>query len=226
MVWPALAAELVAGIVAWRGATGRVAAPSRALGAITLLAGLVVALLFAASIVERQEKFSRERHHPGMGSAEQPGPGATIASDLRPRIWALAAERFRDAPLLGHGFGREILAGDFVPLTPRNVNHPEVRHAHNAFVDSALELGVLGLAAFIGLFATLGVAYARLLRDARTAPLGIMGLALLAGFVVKNLTDDFFYRHNGLVFWAVNGMLLGLARPARTSPRPVPSAPR
>jgi hypothetical protein len=27
--------------------------------------------------------------------------------------------------------------------------------------------------------------------------------------VVKNLTDDFMHRHNALVFWALNGMLLG-----------------
>jgi hypothetical protein len=33
---------------------------------------------------------------------------------------------------------------------------------------------------------------------------------------VKNLTDDFLHRHNALVFWAFNAMLLGLActRPA------------
>jgi hypothetical protein len=53
--------------------------------------------------------------------------------------------------------------------------------------------------------------YRGLLADPRVAPLGMMGLAMLAGFVVKNLTDDFVYRHNALVFWAVNGMLLGLS---------------
>ena len=30
-----------------------------------------------------------------------------------------------------------------------------------------------------------------MLRDSELAPLGIMGLAILAGFVVKNVTDDF-----------------------------------
>ena len=29
---------------------------------------------------------------------------------------------------------------------------------------------------------------------------------------MKNLTDDFFVRHNALVFWALNGMLLGLGQ--------------
>ena len=51
--------------------------------------------------------------------------------------------------------------------------------------------------------------------DAALAPLGMMGLALIAGFVVKNLTDDFLHRHNGLVFWALNALLLGLARGAK-----------
>jgi hypothetical protein len=42
-----------------------------------------------------------------------------------------------------------------------------------------------------------------------------MGLAMLSGFVVKNLTDDFFWRHNALVFWALNGGLLGFAARAK-----------
>jgi hypothetical protein len=52
-----------------------------------------------------------------------------------------------------------------------------------------------------------------------------MGLCVLAGFVVKNLTDDFMHRHNALVFWALNGMLLGLAR-ARSRPPPAEAGPR
>jgi hypothetical protein len=42
--------------------------------------------------------------------------------------------------------------------------------------------------------------------------LGAIGLALVAAFLVKNLTDDFFNRHNALVFWALNGLLIGLGR--------------
>jgi len=51
-----------------------------------------------------------------------------------------------------------------------------------------------------------------MLREPALAPLGMLGLALLAGFVVKNLTDDFLHRHNALVFWSLNAMLLGFAR--------------
>jgi hypothetical protein len=59
----------------------------------------------------------------------------------------------------------------------------------------------------------------------RHAPAGgaitVTGLALIATFVVKNLTDDFYFRPGSLVFWAINGMLLALAsRAVATARRP------
>jgi O-antigen ligase len=119
-----------------------------------------------------------------------------------------------EAPWLGHGFGREILGAAFEPLTPQRPNFPALRHAHNTFMDMALEVGAVGLAALLGLLLALARRYGAMLRDPRLAPLGMMGLALLAGFVVKNLTDDFLHRQNSLVFWALNATLLGLARSA------------
>jgi O-antigen ligase len=59
---------------------------------------------------------------------------------MRPRIWGVAWTKFAQAPWLGHGFGREILAADFIPYTPRVLNHPQIRHGHNVFVDMALQL--------------------------------------------------------------------------------------
>src|SRR5205085_1227266 len=98
----------------------------------------------------------------------------------------------------------------FTPLTPPA--YPQLRHAHNVFIDVGIELGAVGLAIFIAMLAMLAIAYGRIAANAATAPLGVLGLAILTGFVVKNLTDDFMHRHNALVFWALNGMLLGLAR--------------
>ena len=76
----------------------------------------------------------------------------------------------------------------------------------------ALQLGAVGLAAFVALMAALALGYRGMLASERLAPLGVIGLTLIVGFLVKNMTDDFFYRHNALLFWAVNGMLLGFAR--------------
>ena len=73
----------------------------------------------------------------------------------------------------------------------------------------------IGLGVFVLLLAALAREHWRWVRDPRVAPLGIVGLTLLAGFVVKNLTDDFLHRHSALLFWAMNAMLLGLAQRAR-----------
>jgi O-antigen ligase len=139
-------------------------------------------------------------------------PLAGIEADLRPKIWTIALERIAEAPLLGHGYGREIVAPAFQGEMPQDGNRPELRHAHNAFLDVALQLGLAGEAIFLAILAILVLEFARALRQRESCPAGILGLAVIGGFVTKNLTDDFFYRQNGMVFCAVMGMLLGLTR--------------
>jgi O-antigen ligase len=82
-------------------------------------------------------------------------------------------------------------------------------------LNIALQLGLVGLALFAAVIGLLAREYWRLLLDAAVAPLGVIGLALLAGFLAKNLTDDFLHRHNAQVFWALNGMLVGFGRRGR-----------
>ncbi len=207
IVWLAFGAQLMVGIVTWRRLPGTPRERAVTLRRLAVVAAVAFAIAFAASIAERYER--NLLHDTGVP------PG--LEHDLRPKIWETAWGKLREAPWLGHGFGREVLAPTFAPLTPKGVNHPEIRHAHNTFLDISLEVGVIGLAVFLALLIALARRYAALLRDAELAPLGSIGLALIAGFVVKNLTDDFLYRQNGLVFWALNAMLLGLASGARNA---------
>jgi len=201
MMWIAFAVELVIAMALWRSMASIEGGNARGVKRLAVAAVLVVIVAFAASLVEHNEKFF---------GADAP-MGTSLERDLRPRIWAAAVDAAREAPWLGHGFGREIVAAKFIPLTPRVANHPEMRHAHNVFLDVVLETGLVGLAIFVALMLALAREYRGYLRRADLAPLGVLGLALLAGFLVKNLTDDFMHRHNALVFWALNGMLLGLA---------------
>jgi hypothetical protein len=206
IIWLAFAAQLSVGILTWKRLPATPREHAAALRRLAIVVGIAFAVAFAASVAER---FERNLLH---DTGVPPGLG----QDLRLKIWAVAGERFLEAPWLGHGLGREVLASSFEPLTPRGVNHPVLRHGHNTFIDIALETGVVGLAAFVILLVGLARRYRAMLRDPALAPLGMLGLALLAGFLVKNLTDDFLHRHNALVFWAFNAMLLGLActRPA------------
>jgi O-antigen ligase len=200
IVWVAFATQIVVAFLAWRQTQRRHLLATPAAGALVLFAIVALGAAFAASVSEREERL-----------ATAPGHEGSIEGDLRPRIWEHAFERVREAPWLGHGFGREILASDFAPLTPTGMPHPEIRHAHNMFIDVALELGLAGLAIFSVLLLALAREYLRMLKDPQVCMPGIVGLATLAGFVAKNMTDDFFHRHNALVFWMLQGALLGLA---------------
>jgi hypothetical protein len=70
------------------------------------------------------------------------------------------------------------------------------------------------------------IAFSRLAnsRDARTAAVGATGLALVVGVIAKNMTDDFFVRHNALLFWSLTGAALG-ATSARTLRGPAADPP-
>ena len=71
--------------------------------------------------------------------------------------------------------------------------------------------GLLAVLVLVALLGAIGWRYVRFCRSTSDtlALLGIVGLALLAGFIVKNLTDDFLVRSNGRLFWALNAAILG-----------------
>jgi O-antigen ligase len=198
IVWPSLAAVFLAAVIAGRKARAELGSGMRS---VIVIAAIAISVAFVASIAAKNERFYRE----------DPSMVASVERDLRPRLWTIAWEQWKEAPWLGHGFGREILAGAFLPETPKNVRHPPVIHGHNMFLNIALQLGLVGLAVFVALLVAMAREYLAMLSTPSLAALGVMGLALLAGFATKNLTDDFLHRHNAQLFWALNGMLLGFA---------------
>ncbi|MGZ5098315.1 MAG: O-antigen ligase family protein, partial [Usitatibacter sp.] len=184
IVWGALGVQLAAAVALWKSMPAMEATRHRNFRGLAAITALAMVIAFAASIVERNERLFT------TGSPFT----ASLERDLRPAIWAVAWTKFKDAPWLGHGFGREILAAEFLPITPKTYVHPPVLHSHNMLADIALQLGIAGLAAFVALLLALTRQYWRFLRDPAIAPLGIIGLAVIAGFLVKNLTDDFLHR--------------------------------
>jgi O-antigen ligase len=197
IVWIAFLVEF--SVIAVLARSSAAQAPRRAVLATGF--GALLLALFALSIVQKAEDV-----YPEATNA-----GESLAMDLRPKLWGLAVDAVADRPLLGHGFGHEILADRFrAGIGARGYEFAS--HGHNMFLNAAVSLGAAGLAILVAMFAALALAYRRLLAGPSTRFLGALGLAILAAFVAKNLTDDFFVRHNALVFWAVNGMLLGLGQ--------------
>jgi len=199
MVWIALAAVFaVAAVVsAARWPRTFLRAPWRWLAP---LAALLVVLGFAFADAARERA---ESVFPPHTSVE-----ATIKADPRIRLWNQLSERIGDRVWQGYGFGRRIQAEEIA----NDMADLQLTHAHNLFVSQWLQTGAVGLALFaamLGAIAATFVGYVRA-RDDVLAFLGIVGLAVLTGFVVKNITDDFLFRSNAKEFWALIAILVGL----------------
>lgn len=152
-----------------------------------------------------------------------PGTGMWefLSGDPRGDLWQFATSQIALHPWIGAGLGKWSSRETFTAY----FNDPMLMHAHNTFLNRALETGLPGLAAFILLLASVAVAFRRVARstDPGTAAIGAAGIALVAGVVLKNLTDDFFVRQNALLFWSLVGAGLGAAAAREEAIRAAPS---
>jgi O-antigen ligase len=198
MVWIALAAVFataaIASAVRWPQSFMR--SPWRWLAPVAALI-LILGFAFADAARERADIY------PPNTSVE-----STIKADPRIRLWQQLFDRIGDRAWQGYGFGRRIQAEEIASKLP----DLQLAHAHNLFASQWLQTGAVGLALFVAMLGAIGMTFVRYVRarDDVLAFLGVVGLSLLAGFVVKNLTDDFLFRSNAKEFWAVIAILVGL----------------
>ncbi|HSQ82253.1 MAG TPA: O-antigen ligase family protein [Casimicrobiaceae bacterium] len=198
IVWMALGISFATASLAavWRWPRPFARAPMRwILPAAVLL--LVLGMAFLDSLVERAETDYQGRE----------SVAATLEHDPRIVLWEHVKGRIAARPWTGYGFGRRILAG---PLSTE-LGNPLLAHAHNVFASQWMQTGLPGLVAFAAFIAALALSYLRFLRsrDDALAFVGMLGLALVAGFLAKNQTDDFLFRSNAKEFWALTALLLG-----------------
>ena len=171
--------------------------------AVSMLAvGVVVAALAVFQVFEASESRIALAA-PGLGVWE------FLSGDPRTGLWRFATSLIAQHPWVGTGLGKWALSDVFY----EHFRDPLLMHAHNTFLNRALETGLVGLAAFVFLLVSVVIAFLRVARsgDPGTAAIGAAGLALVAGVLVKNLADDFFVRQNALLFWALVGAGLGAA---------------
>ena len=122
-------------------------------------------------------------------------------------LWQHTFDRIRERPWTGFGFGKSILRTELQD----ELRDPMLAHAHNLFVSQWLQTGAIGVAALCAMLLALAWRYAAFVRadDGTLAAIGLTGLAMLAMFVMKNLTDDFMIRPTSKEFWALNALLMG-----------------
>lgn len=208
IVWVALAAMMVLGFALSR---DLLSGPRRPVALAVAAAALAVfAALFAWNVQQRTERLA------GTPWAAE----AQLARDPRPALWDYAARRHGEAPWAGFGYGRGILDLQFrMGVTP-GVDNPKHTHAHNTLLNVLLQGGVVGLALFSWMVASLVQEMAAgLANGAPRRYAAMLGLVLVAGFALRNMVDDFHVRHGAMLAWALAGAVLGALRATSASTR-------
>lgn len=173
---------------------------------VALAVGLLLAILVGPTWLERT--FNRS------GSTQ-----------FRVTLWEVALTTFREHPLTGAGpynFGRSLLRRND-PALPRL----QIMTAHNVYLNTAAELGAVGLAAGGWLLLTAGRAWLTRWRGTADVPAQVLVAAAgaaLAGLAVQSLVDTFAAAPNvlpilALAAFALTDSVEGRQRavPARTT---------
>jgi O-antigen ligase len=195
MVWWAFALEtLIALVLLKRGGLIRL---SRT-GLVSSIV-LVVVLTGGILLAVQQERFN------GYSDEE-------IARHSRLKFWPSVVQRIAEHPLAGAGFGREVMSKADHDLIPKD--NSMLWHPHNIFLDYGLQMGVPGMLALAWLIFCLLREYWRFCSasDDKLKLLGIAGLMLVAGVMLRNQASHEFLRDASILFWALNGALLGFGR--------------
>lgn len=165
---------------------------------VIALAAFAVCSLFLFQFVNRDPSASR-----GLGSA--------MGNDVRWPVWRACITELKDHPWTGSGFGLRI----FQIAYPQFSANGPFWHAHNVLLNKGIQMGIPGIVGFLIL--TLSVPW-KMLRSLRSRGLvgaaAAAGIVMSLGFLLKNMTDDFFYRESGYMFWLLAGAVLGLCQGA------------
>jgi O-antigen ligase len=197
-----------------------------ALGAMTALAAILAAALHGPSRQCRRELGAVLLAGVFVAlfsfalPARSPSPQKTpidaareFSADPRLEIWSHSAAIVAQSPWIGHGYGRAIVRAQIRSRVEPWKNRALYMHGHNTVLNVVLQTGLVGLALFAWMVgAVVREMAAGLRQEAGRRDAAILGLVLVAGFAIRNLTDDFLVRHNALLAWSLAGAVLGALR--------------
>ncbi|MBD2778378.1 O-antigen ligase family protein [Iningainema tapete] len=121
----------------------------------------------------------------------------------RTPLWSYAIARLMERPILGYGRGAFWAPGSGYAIEAGNIASPGwiPPHAHNGFIDLALDNGLIGLALFIIIYLTC-LARSLQLAYATKEPEQIWPLAYLIFLAMNNMTESFLMRL-GNIYWVL-----------------------
>jgi putative inorganic carbon (HCO3(-)) transporter len=148
--------------------------------------------------------------------AQQSAVGSLGSIGFRQEVWRWGVTAVQDFPFTGTGLGtyRQVVRRFY----PVNVAPDyDISHAHNLYLQTALDIGLPGLVIHLALILLAAVmAWQVAKRDERLRPLAIGFLAVLAAFHIFGLTDALALgSKTTLIFWILLGILSAMHRLAR-----------
>lgn len=129
----------------------------------------------------------------------------SLLADPRLQAWHMFLQQSVNAPWSGVGFGLRSFAIAYPDIPPPHW------HIHNVILNKYAQMGFVGVASFLLLYGWL----LKKLRpkpgqDGATHVALTLGTAVALGMLVKNMTDDFFTRELGYLFWLIEGAIIGV----------------
>jgi len=198
-VWPIalVAVGLLMGAAAWNSRIGDRPAPS-----LTYLHGDL-----PQPGTAQGDEFMRG-HDPGLSEI-----ASSVTFKLRLTYWEGALKIIRDHWLLGTGWDTW---GAMYPQHMHDGSYP-TKYAHNNYLQIWCEMGVIGLALFLGFLGVLGVQIFRRIRSGKVentkAILAVGCVAGAVGFLAHSVIDfDLYVPGLGFYFFAMAGLAAGLVR--------------
>lgn len=144
--------------------------------------------------------------------------GTPTGGTLQERValWTQAVELIRTHPLTGIGMGAYEFVAPYAP--PYSTEAPGLiaPHAHNLFLQVALDTGVIGLIGFVGVLVVAFVSAWRARAGGVASPLPLAILAALAVIVLHGIGESVFWNLKAQwLLWVLYGMAFALERMAQ-----------
>ena len=188
---------------------------ARALGVVLPL--LVFAIVVGGILHVGPRRVGEVLYDAGSDAPVEAMVGSiTIAG--RVEVWSRALYAIQNFPFTGCGLGTFRRVVHVYPLFLTGPGY-DIAHAHNIFLQTALDLGLPGLVAYLALLGIAGTLCWRWARRGDSPLTQSAALGLLAGLVglhVYGLTDAMPLGSNpGLAFWVALGLVASLEQGSR-----------
>jgi O-antigen ligase len=174
-------------------------APRKVFIPFLLFIGLIIFLGAPQKVLYYYNRFTASNAHP----------------DFYNTRWILvkfSMEKIKETPLQMNGFGRRTFAKKFQDFVEKYKGTP-MWHAHNTFLNVAIQTGLQGLFLFCFLLYRM-LRYCLERGKSGGFPLtryySLGTFLMIITFFVRNLSDDFFIDDSALLFWFLCGMIFAL----------------